>query len=246
MTQPCRTSLKALLTLFLGLLSLPMLGFGTYFLTCWFRIHASDVYYVEYSYGIAGLLWVGIGLISLSITLYGIWRRSFYGLLFAIPLFVSLATLVIIPDGRPELFRSMPADSNYLSHLNSSLEVWYEDRHRFPTSESELRDALAKGQAAWQYRLAVPQSRYMLQGKPLPYEFVILKNAIGPRVADASQRPGVIYYSISSDLQEFWVTMTGLQSDVARAAVIKRVADRPEEKYWIVHGAGRDYPVKKR
>ncbi len=39
--------------------------------------------------------------------------------------------------------------------------------------------------------------------------------------------------------------MTSLNSDVASAAVIKRVANRPEMKYWMVHAAGSDYSVKK-
>ena len=131
----------------------------------------------------------------------------------------------------------MVADSNYLSDTNSFLRVWYEDHHRFPVSESEFKEAMAKGPAAWQYRVQhSPESRYKRGAKLLPYELVIISNAIGPRLTDVSQRPGVIYYCVSRDQQEFWVTMTSLNSDVASAAVIERVAK---------HAAGSDYPVKK-
>jgi hypothetical protein len=61
-----------------------------------------------------------------------------------------------------------------------------------------------------------------------------------------SQRPGVVYYCVSKDLQEFWVTMTGLQSDVAPTAYIARVAGLTDEKVRLVHAAGRDYPVRDR
>src|SRR5205807_1695868 len=60
MRESIRTSLKDLLTVVFGLLSLPMLIFGGYFLVCWFRIHTSDVYYVAFSYLTAGLIWLGI------------------------------------------------------------------------------------------------------------------------------------------------------------------------------------------
>jgi hypothetical protein len=223
-----------------------MILFGGYFFVCWLRIHMSNVYYVDYSYAAAALKWTGVGLFSLLVTLYGAWRRSFYGLLFLVPLFLGFGTMVTIPDGRPQIFGSMIADTNYLSDVNSFLRVWYEEHQRFPSNESEFREAMAKGPAAWQYRgPPAPKSRYKQHGNPLPYELIVVTNAAGPRVTDVSQRPGVIYYSVSGDLQEFWVTMTGLPSDVAPAATIKRVADRPEMEYWIVHAAGHDYQVKK-
>ncbi len=246
MSEASRTSLKVLLTVVFGLFSLPMLIFGGYFLVCWFRIHTSDVYYVAFSYLTAGLIWIGIGILSFLATLYGAWRRSFYGLLFLFPLFLGLGAMVIIPDSRPETFRSMVADSNYFSDANSFLRVWYEGHHKFPASQSEFKEAMAQGPAAWQYRVpAQPESRYKQGGRLLPYELVIVNNATGPRVTDISHRPGVIYYCVSRDQQEFWVTMTSLNSDVASAAVIKRVADRPELAYWMAHAAGSDYPAKK-
>src|SRR5437660_7278410 len=87
MSESSRTSLKVLLTVVFGLFSLPMLIFGGYFLVCWFRIHTSDVYYVAFSYLTAGVIWIRIGILSFLATLYGAWRRSFYGLLFLAPLF---------------------------------------------------------------------------------------------------------------------------------------------------------------
>jgi hypothetical protein len=86
-------------------------------------------------------------------------------------------------------------------------------------------------------------SPYSQRGMRLPYEIVITTNANGPRVKKLSQRPGVLYYSVSSDLQEVWMTMTALQNDVASRADLKRVADRPDKEVWVVGAAGRNYPI---
>jgi hypothetical protein len=159
--------------------------------------------------------------------------------------FLGLGAMVMIPDLLPRA-SSTTSDTNYLSDVNSFFRVWYENNHRFPANEIEFRDALWKGPAAWQYRVGpAPVSRYMQRGKMLPYEIVVATNADGPRTEDVSQRPGVLYYCVSSDLQEFWVTMTDLESDVASTARIARMAGLRNEKIVLVHAAGRDYPVKK-
>jgi hypothetical protein len=244
MRPSARTVFKVLLSVVLGVFSVPMLGYGGYLFVCWFRIHTSNVYYADYPYATAALAWFGVGLLSLWATRHGVWRRNFYGLLFVIPVFLGLAAMVYIPNFVPRGF-SMVADSNYRSDVNSFFRVWYETNRRFPASEGEFGEALRKGPEGWQYRIEpAPASRYRQRGNPLPYEVVVVTNADAPRLTDVSKRPGVIYYCVSKDLQEFWVTMTELQSDVASTAYIHRVAGLPE-KFWLVHAAGRDYPVRK-
>ena len=78
----------------------------------------------------------------------------------------------------------------------------------------------------------------------MPYKVVVMNDANGPRVANVSQRPGMIYYCVSKNLQEFWVTMTGLRSDIDSTAYLLRVVI-PQDEILVVHAAGRDYPVKK-
>ena len=68
------------------------------------------------------------------------------------------------------------------------------------------------------YGTGWPASRYARNGNSLPYEIVVDANAKGPRVTGVSQRPGVIYYCVSRDLNEYWVTMTALDSFVGTAA----------------------------
>jgi hypothetical protein len=221
-----------------------MLGYGGYLFVCWFRIHSSNVYYFDYPYATSALIWFGVGLLSLWASLHGVWRHSFYGILFVLPVFFGLVAMVSIPELFPRGF-SMSADSSYLSDVNSFLRLWYENNHRFPANEAEFRDAMWKGPAVWQYRVGpAPASRYKQRGNPLPYEIVVTTDANGPKLANVSHGPGVIYYCVSSDLQEFWVTMTGLQSETAPTASIARVAGVPDEDIRLVHAAGRDYPVR--
>src|ERR1700722_13225527 len=104
MTFPSgRTILKVMLSVLLGFFSIPMLGYGGYLLVCWFRIHTSNLYYADYPYVAAAIACFGVGLFSLWATLHGVWRRSFYGILFVIPIFLELVAAHIIPDYLPRV-----------------------------------------------------------------------------------------------------------------------------------------------
>jgi hypothetical protein len=240
-----RLFLLGLFSTFLALFSVPTIGYGAYLFWCWLRIHTSSDYYADYWYAATALAFLGVGVLSLWATLHGVWRRSFKGLLFAIPIVTGLVAMVMIPNLLPHGFSGI-ADTNYLSDVNSFFRVWYEEHHRFPANETEFKEALRAGPAAWQWRVEpAPTSRYRQCGDSLPYEIVVADNATGPRVTDVSQRPGVVYYCVSSDLQEFWVTMTSLRSDVASTADLRHIADLADEPLEIVHAAGRDYPATK-
>ena len=220
-----------------GLFCVPPLVFGGYVLVCWFRIHTADVYYVDYPYLLVALVFIGVGVLGILSALYGVWRKNFYGLLFCVRLIFGLITMVAIPDEIPHIARSID-----LSSVNSSFRVWYEANRRFPANEIEFKEALSKGPAAWQFRVKAPssQSPYSRNGTRLPYEIVVVSNASGPRVNNASDRPGVIYYCVSGDQQEFWVTMTALRYDSSPTANLKMTLEIPE-KVWVVGAAGKDY-----
>lgn len=239
MNQSTRSLLRICLSTLFGTFCLPTFGFGAYLLYCWFRIHTSDVYYTNYWYVTVALIFLGAGLLSLWAIWFGAWRRSFYGLLFGVPVLLGLAAMVFIPDMFPRGY-SMVADTNYLSDVQSFFRVWYEEKHQFPANEAEFREALARGPAAWQYRVRpAPSSEYRKGGKPVPYEIAVENEAIGPRLSNMSQRPGVVYYCVSRDLQEFWVTMTALQTDFSSGSSIKRVGGQPTDKGWLIHAAGK-------
>jgi hypothetical protein len=230
-----------------GLFSLPPLIFGAYFLVCWIRIHTTGVYYVDFAYLLTATVFLVIGLFSASCTAISVTRRSYFGLGFALPVFLGLATMVYIPDGTPHLQRSMLSDSNYMSIINSFLRVWYESHQSFPKDESEFLEALRSGPSAWQNQVQAPPalSQYARRGVRLPYEIVVVQNATGPRMDNLADNPGVIYYCVSADRQQFWATMTGLHADLSRVATLSRVADVPEGKVRLVTAKGMDYPVRR-
>ena len=138
---------------------------------------------------------------------------------------------------------SMLADSNYVGDISSYFRVWYESHNAFPADESEFAQAMAEGPAEWRGRAELTaQSQYKKLGHALPYQVLVFSNATGPRVENLSDRPGIIYYCVSGDLQKFWATMTGLNTDFAQSATIKRVADLSDEQPLMAKGVGSDYP----
>lgn len=222
--------------------ALPFLIFGGYLLRCWFRIHTADLYYVHFPYLGLGAASVLVGLICVALVIFAARYRSFFGLLYFVPGALGFFALVSIPELQPHEMRSMLNDSHYLSDTTAYFRVWHEEHNAFPANESEFAKALVECPAAWHRTPSKPQSQYMHRGVLLPYQLVVITHAAGPRLNQLSDRPGVIYYAVSADLQEFWVTMTGLTSDMARSATIRRVADQSDGKVALSHGDGREYP----
>jgi hypothetical protein len=237
MNRTVSISLKVALSAVLGLLSLPTVFFGAYFLWCWVRVHTSNVYYARAAYERVGILFLAFGLLSVWATLYAIWKRKL--LLIVVPVFVCWTTAQIISEGTPQEF-SRSNDRMCLAAVDSSLRAWYENHQRFPTDEQEFREAVDKGLVSL-YGAGWPESRYAQRGNSLPYKIVVNAGATSPHM-DASGRPGVIYYCISDDLQEYWVTMTTLQRAVSTSASLLETFGPPQVA-WIVHARGPDYPI---
>jgi hypothetical protein len=210
-----RRRIRVALTIFFGLFALPALIFGLYLVACSIRIHTTNFYYVKYPYLALALAFIALGAGILYCVTYGAWRRSFYGLLFAVGVILRLATIVYIPDGMPHVQRSMVEDSNYLSTAHSFFGVWHDANRRFPKGEVEFVDAMTRGPEAWQNRVQSPPvlSFYSQSGHRLPYEIVV-NDAAGPRLQNVSDRPGVIYYAVSSDQQHYWVTIASLYNSI--------------------------------
>ncbi len=222
-------SVRVAVTILFGLFALPALIFGFYLVACSVRIHTTEVYYVEYPYLAvgAGLVTLGAGIFCCAF--YGTSRKGFYRLLLPVGAALGLSILVYIPDGIPHVHRSMIQDSNYLSSVHSFLGVWHDANHRFPKNEAEFLDALRRGREMWQNRVKSPptESCYSQRGHRILYQIVVVNDASGPRLDNVSDRPGVIYYAVSSDQQQYWVTMTGLLKDTSSTATLKRLIDRP-------------------
>jgi hypothetical protein len=237
------TIAKILLTALFGIFYAPSIVYGVYLFICWIRIHFSDVYYGDCGFLLSAPVWVGVGLAIFAVTWYGAWRRSFYGLLFIVPLFMGVISTHLLPDSTPYATASI-SDAEFSSRITNALRDWFEKRQKFPADESEFWEAITRRTSPPQYPGGRAfYSKYGQRRESLPYVIIVAGNASGPRVADVSSRPGVVYYCVSTDLQEFWITMTGLQSDLAPTASLKQLAWW-EKKAWI-HGEGRDYSATK-
>ena len=118
-----------------------------------------------------------------------------------------------------------------------SLRDWFESHQRFPANETEFREAVEISLIRL-YGTGWPASHYAQNGNSLPYEIVVEADAKGPRLTDVSKRPRVIYYSVSRELNEYWVTMAALDSFVGAAASLKQTIGPPQE-IWIPHGRVR-------
>jgi tetratricopeptide (TPR) repeat protein len=223
-----------------SLCSLPFLTFGGYLLSCWFRIHITNSYYVDYPYFLLGTACVAVGVFCLWLVIFAPRLRSFTGLWYLIPCILAFCAMVIIPEVQP---RGMYSDSEYLGDVDSYFQQWHEEHNAFPANESEFAKALAECPAAWHRHFPKPQSKYRQRGVALPYQVIVISNAPGPRLNQLSDRPGVIYYSVSADLQEFWATMTSLNTEVvASSASIERLGGGSDSKISLAQGDGRGYP----
>jgi hypothetical protein len=152
-----------LVSLLIGLFSFPLFGFGGYLLVCWSRIHTSAVYYADYSYATSGQAFVAGGLVDLSMTFQAVrtWQyRMYSSFLFLLSL---LCFLLSLGWSRcwlfPHFYRVRPAlrlIPTIFPTRSLSFAFGMKKNHRFPADESEFREAMPKGPAAWQYR--VPQA----------------------------------------------------------------------------------------
>lgn len=121
--------LKIVGTALVGLFCLPPLIFGLYLGICWVRIHTTSLYYVEYPFFLGASISIAVAALSIFLTLHGVWRRSYYGVLLVPPVLFGLVFMIQIPDLIPHVNHSMVADSDFLSNSRAFLQSWYEQNH---------------------------------------------------------------------------------------------------------------------
>jgi hypothetical protein len=233
MNAPVRNLLKSSAFLALTLCSLMLLYASSYLLKWGFRIHSTDVFYVDYPYFLYGGTWAAVGLFGISATVISVWRWE-----------LKQESLILVPMLAVLIFFTVPTDPRFLGGYaddDSSLRIlqgdighWQEKHHAYPGSKSEFESAIKDAQPSG--------SPYRQRGQTIPYEFVIEPGAKGPHVSNISTKPGVIYYSVASDRREYWLTMTGLHTNLADAAILHSEDSRPgnhKRDPQIIHGHWR-------
>lgn len=199
-----------------ALFNIPALVLGLSFLWEWVQVRASHGPYFRWSYATAGLLCVVISALGLELAV-----RAFRGKRFRIAASVAsvvlgLACMIQLPDVGPQLSMAL-ANQRILGHADHSLSDWDEAHGKFPTSDDELRKALA-------VRPLQEPAIYFRHGGPIPNDARIETNAIGPAEGAAPPNPGTVVYAVSEDYKEYWLTMTTLRNPAVGPVAWEHVA----------------------
>ena len=131
------------------------------------------------------------------------------------------------------------ANQKILGHADHSLSDWDEAHGRFPSSEEELRKALA-------VRPLQERAIYFREGKPISYDVRIVTNATGPSLETVPPDPGTVVYAVSSDYKEYWLTITTLRNPAGGPVALEHIAGLFEiEPIWVMnrkhHNSGEGY-----
>lgn len=93
--------------------------------------------------------------------------------------------------------------SEHVWKLVRAVDSFGNAHQKFPDNEAALP---ASAPAA---------SPYYEHGERLPFRYVVMTKASGPFLTDPGDRPGTIFYAVSTDLQDVWITATRLKSSHA-------------------------------
>jgi hypothetical protein len=210
-----------------AIFNLPALFLGSSFLWNWVRVHILDGPYFRWSYLVVGLVCLLLSGVGIGLAARAIWRKGFCVLASVASVVLGLGCMDILTDIGPRLDMAS-ANLKILGHADHSLPDWDEAHGTFPSSEEELRNALAE-------RPLQERAIYFRQGKPIAYDFRIVKNAAGPWEGEVPPNPGTVVYAISSDYKEYWLTMTTLRDPVGGPVAWEHVAGHSTEPIWVMH-----------
>ena len=173
-----------------------MLIFGGWLLTLWITIQIRRSVYLEYSYLTIGMAFVAMGVVSLLCVLYAVRRRGNWGALYVVPVMAGLWTMVAIPNLAPYDTKS----PHHIGNVADELESFSKQHGRFPDNETALSADVLK-----------EPGPYYQNGRQLPFRTVLVPRATGPFLDSPGTDPGVIFYAVSADQQEAWLTGTELR-----------------------------------
>ena len=214
---------------------LPLFVFGGAFLNYWWLSIHGNSYYFKFPYLQIALIYFVAGLAATGASLYGGICRSFYGLLLLPPVALCLVGAVEFPNILPIV--GLINDSDYIDAVASGCGEWAANHNQYPANDLEIQETLKSmtresGKVPSHGLRSPLESQYSQRGEKVLYQIVVENNASGPHVTHVTQRPGVVYYSVTPDLREYWLTMTVLPSrSPGFASLLKR-----QGNLYVVHG----------
>jgi hypothetical protein len=209
-----------------------VLGFS--FLSKWVQVQVSYGPYFRWSYFATGSVCIALSGLGFGLALQATWGKRFRMAAIAASFFLGLACMEVLANVGPQ-FDMAEANQKILGHADHSLSDWDDAHGRFPSSEDELREALAK-------RPLHEPAIYFRRGSPIPYDVQIVTNATGPSRAALPLNPGTVVYAVSSDYKEYWLTLTTLENPAVGPVAWEHIAGlRDLEPVWVMHRKHR-YP----
>jgi len=179
-----------------GLFCLPMLLYGGWLLKLWITIQFQRCVYLQYSYLTIGIAFVAFGVVALLCVFYAARKQGKWSALYVVPVIAGLWTMAAVPNMVPYDKKS----AHHIQNMAHELELFNSEHSRFPDRETALpADVLNE------------PSPYYQNGRQLPFRTVLVPNATGPFVSNPGSDPGVIFYAVSADQQEVWLTATELR-----------------------------------
>jgi hypothetical protein len=179
-----------------SLCCLPMFIFGGWLLILWVAIQIRRSVYLEYSYLTVGIAFLSLGVVALFCVVYAAKKRGGWGGLYVVPVIAGLWSMVVIPNIVPYDVKSL----HHIRNLTDELDSFSKQHGRFPDHETALPAEVLK-----------EPSPYYQNGRQLPFRTVLVPNATGPFLDSPGADPGVIFYAVSADQQEVWLTGTEIR-----------------------------------
>ncbi len=173
-----------------------MFLYGGWLLKLWITIQLQRCVYLEYSYLTVGIAFVSLGIVALLCALYATRRRGYWSALFAFPVIAGLWTMVVMPNIVPNDAKS----AYHIQNMASELKTFSSEHGLFPDRETALPAKDSK-----------ELSPYYQRGRQLPFRIVWVPNSTGPFLNSPGPYPGVIFYAVSANQREVWLTGTELR-----------------------------------
>lgn len=206
-------------------LSLPLFMFGGPFLVSALRLHWGQPFCASSpeDYAVYGAIWVGMALLVLVPSALVLLKKNVPGTWLVVPLLVLLLSAVAIPSNIPPGYRGTMAGRAVERRMQSAaaqLQQWGSAHGQLPEDEGQLRGAL-EPKAAAEEEATPSNSRYQRADQPVPYRFLLVPKAQGPRRPQPPlEQPAIVYCAISADRKKFWLTATALPGDVSSEVVV--------------------------
>jgi hypothetical protein len=204
-----------------ALFCLPLVLSAALTLRIWMLSLIPGYYSTAYPYWLVGVILLGICGCAVAATIHIARLRAYVFVI--VPVFLCLLTAVKLPSFLPP--RTGP-DIEQLQSARRACDTWWSSHNQYPSEVNEVTEALSRAHA---------ESPYRLRGIAIPYDLVISANATGPRLNDVQSRPGVLYYAVSSDRKQYWLTMTVLPGPVSAKASLLKIPGR-RDRAWVIHG----------